>query len=108
MPDEPASDKGHSISVPDAIRLKYELGKSITWGNSNLNALDVEQLTQLDANDYAQIRKEYADWQKHLNVLNNYVVMALLLGSLVAIFAVTGWLRIVAEVMAALSGYMVI
>jgi hypothetical protein len=108
MPDEQASNKGPSISIPEAIRLKHELGKSITWGNSNLNALEVEQLSRLDANDYAQIRKEYADWQKHLNVFNIYAALALLLGSLVALYLVTGWLRIVFEVIAALSGYVII
>ncbi len=82
------------MSVQDAIRLKHELGKSITWGKSNLNALEVEELTKLTAEDYTRIRKEYADWQKHLNVVGNYVLSGAVLACVVAYFFVPyGWLR---------------
>ena len=37
----------NSMTVAEAYRLKHQLGQSITWGNSGLNALQVEELTKL-------------------------------------------------------------
>jgi hypothetical protein len=94
MADKPPENAQY-ISVQDAVRLKHELGKSITWGNSNLNALGVQQLTKLTAEDYARIRKEYADWQGYLNLISNYVLIGIMLGCVVAyFFAPYIWLRI--------------
>jgi hypothetical protein len=45
MSDEPTPGKDHNITAEDAVRLKHSIGKSITWGKSNLNALEIEQLT---------------------------------------------------------------
>lgn len=45
MPDAP--DKSDNMTAEDLIRLKHSLGKSITWGKSGLNALEVEELTKL-------------------------------------------------------------
>ena len=53
-PNEGDSTQGDSITVADAIRLKHRLNTSIPWGNSNLNALEVEGLTRLKAEDYAR------------------------------------------------------
>lgn len=96
MTDNPPEGAQY-ISVQEAIRLKHELGKSITWGNSNLNALEVEQLTKLTAEDYVRIRKEYKDWQTHINVINTYVLAAMVLGCVLAYSYISyGWLRIAA------------
>jgi hypothetical protein len=76
MPDKPSEQKNedaeNSITVADAIRLKHSLNSSITWGNSDLNALELER-----------IRKDYADWNGH----RNYWLIGVLLACIVGHFA---------------------
>jgi hypothetical protein len=83
MSNEPTPDKEHSITAEDAVRLKHSLGKSITWGSSNLNALEIEQLTRLERNDYAEVRKDYAKWNSSRKL---YLLFALLVLLVVAYF----------------------
>lgn len=92
MPDQP--EDSHPIGVTDAIRLKNSINQFITWGNSNLNALQVEELTKLTANDYARIRTEYREW--NFNVVSTVVLVIFTLGSFVGyIYLPYWWLRII-------------
>lgn len=102
MPDENERHEaeGHAATPSDLVRLKHQLGKSITWGKSNLNALQIEELTKLSREDYARIRKEYADWQRHMNVINTYVLVAIVLGCVLMYFFVPyGWMRVAAALL---------
>ena len=100
MPDENEKPEGQSVSPSDLVRLKHQLGKNITWGKSSLNALQIEELTKMSREDYARIRKEYADWQKHLNIINTYVLAAFTLGCVFAyIFVPYGWVRVAAVIL---------
>lgn len=86
MPDQPSESSDatsqDSITVADAIRLKHSLNTSIQWGNSNLNALEVEQLTRLKAEDYARVRADYAKW----NGYHNFAMLGAFLACLVGYF----------------------
>jgi hypothetical protein len=80
--------------------------ETITWGSSDLNALQLEQLKKFTRDDYVRIRKEYAEWQKNLTVVPSYVYAALGLGALVAWnVSHTGWVRIVAVVVGITAFY---
>jgi len=93
MTDE--SKDPHLISVPDAIRLKHSLNQSITWGNSNLNALQIEEFTKLTAEDYARIRKEYRQW--NANMVSTIALVVLTLSSVVAcMYFSNTWVKSVA------------
>jgi hypothetical protein len=96
MADDPQQDPNF-ISVQNAIRLKHSLNQSLTWGNSNLNALEVENLTKLTAEDYARVRKQYREWK--FNIVNTMTMSLLALGSVAAfIFLPNGWLKWIALV----------
>ena len=95
MADEPhEGHEGQPISPSDLIRLKHQLGKSITWGKSDLNALEIEKLTELTREDYARIRKEYREW--HSNVINTYVLVVIVPACVGVFFLPYGWLKIAA------------
>lgn len=92
--DEESKDP-HLISVPDAIRLKHSLNQSITWGKSALNALQVEELTRLTADDYARVRNEYREW--NVNMVSTIAFVLLTIGCVAAyIYFSNTWVRIVA------------
>jgi len=61
MPDEPA-EKPQGIPIKDAIRLKYQISQGITFGNTNMNAVEIEEFRKLTAEDYVRIRQEYCKW----------------------------------------------
>jgi hypothetical protein len=98
MADEPHEGReGQPISPSDLFRLKHQVGKSITWGKSDLNALEIEKLTELTREDYARIRKEYRDWHKGFNLDNTYLLVVIVLACVGAYFFVPYfWLKIVA------------
>jgi hypothetical protein len=82
------------ISVSDAIHLKNSINQGITWGNSNLNALQVETATKLTAQDYARIRKDYREW--NVNVFSTIALALLTLGCFVGyLYLPYWWLRII-------------
>jgi hypothetical protein len=92
MADEPhEGHEGQPISPSDLIRLKHQVGKSITWGKSDLNALEIEKLTKLTREDYARVRKEYRAWQN--NVINTYVLVVIVLACVVVFFLPYVWLK---------------
>ncbi|MGP8251304.1 MAG: hypothetical protein ACLQHF_04670 [Terracidiphilus sp.] len=86
------------MTVVEAYRLKHQLGQSIAWGNSNLNALQIKELTKLTADDYARIRADYREWRVNVGLTITLVVLAL--GCVVAnIYFTTTWVKIVAMVL---------
>jgi hypothetical protein len=93
MPDEPEESK--LSSIPDAIRLKHSINQGITWGNSNLNALQVENLTKLTAEDYARVRKDYREW--NANVVSTVALVVMTLGCVIAYMYLSNtWVKVVA------------
>jgi hypothetical protein len=94
------TNNGNTMTVAEAYRLKHKLGQSITWGNSNLNALQVEELTRLTADDYARIRKDYKEWQKRVTVIPTYGLLALMAGCAAAYYYLTiGWVKVAAVIL---------
>jgi hypothetical protein len=97
MSDEATPNKEHAITAEDAVRLKHSLGKSITWGKSDLNALEVERLTKLDKNDYVRIRRDYEEWQPMTQ--KPYFLLGVLVVCLIGYFLTQySWVRIIAVV----------
>ena len=45
----------NTMTVAEAYRMQHQLGQSITWGNSNLNALQVKKLTSVLSQKYDYI-----------------------------------------------------
>jgi hypothetical protein len=88
----------NTMTVAEAYRVKHQLGQSITWGNSNLNALQIEELTKLTRYDYARIRADYRKW--HANVGSTITLVVLTLGCVVAnAYFTNTWVKIVAMVL---------
>jgi len=85
-----------TMSVADAIRLKHALGRSITWGNSKLNAMEVAHLTRLSSGEYEAVRKEYAKW--HATAWSNYTLIAVAVVCIVVGYSAGPhvWLRVAA------------
>jgi len=101
MSDE-TKDDPNTITVAEAVRLKHQLGQNITWGGSGLNALQIEELTKLTAEDHARIREEYREWQKRLTVIPTYGLLVLVVGCAVAYYFITyGWVKVAALILGA-------
>src|SRR5690348_16798537 len=83
------------MSVQDAIRLKDSLNHSITWGNSNFNALEIENLTKLSAEDYAHVRAEYKKWNVNMFSTIALIVLTLVCGA-ACIYFHNIWVRSIA------------
>jgi hypothetical protein len=91
-----AKDDPNTMTIAEAIRLKHELGQSITWGNSGLNALQIEEMTKLTAEDYAQIRELY---KGRSTLIPTYGLVALMAGCAAAYFFLNyGWVKLVAVI----------
>jgi len=96
-------DDPNTITVAEVVRLKHQLGQTITWGNSGLNALQIEELTKLTAEDYARIRKEYGDWQKRLTVAPTLGLFVLVVSCALAHHFITyGWVKVAAVILGAM------
>ena len=92
----------NTMTVAEAYRLKHQLGQSTTWGDSGLNALQVEELTKLTAQDFARIRNEYKQ-NRTVVVLPTYILFALMVGCAVAYFFFAyGWVKVAALVVGGL------
>lgn len=52
----------HSMPLRDAVRLRHELDKRVTY--RGLNAVQVEALRKLTKEDWVPISKEYDDWRR--------------------------------------------
>jgi hypothetical protein len=80
-----------TMTAAEAYRLKHQLGQSITWGNSGLNALQVQELTKLTAQDFARIRNQYKQNRTGV-VFPTYILLALLVACIVVYFLfANGW-----------------
>jgi hypothetical protein len=96
MSDETNDTK--TVTVAEIYRLKHELGQSITWGNSGLNALQVEELTKLTAEDYARIRNRYPE-NRTVVVFPTYSLFAMVALCAAAYFFFNyGWVKVPAVV----------
>jgi hypothetical protein len=94
MADE--SSNCNTMTVAEAIRLKHQLGQNITWGNSGLNALQVEELTKLTKDDYDQIHTLYKD---RTVLIHTYGLLVLVAGCAAAYFFLNyGWVRLAAVI----------
>jgi hypothetical protein len=49
------------MPVKNAIRLLHNTNKSITYGSSNLNASEIEELKKVD---YPKVKADYFKWAK--------------------------------------------
>lgn len=88
----------NTMTVTEAYKLKHQLGQSITWGNSGLNALQIQELTELTRDDYARIRADYRKWRVNVGLTITLVVLAL--GCVVAnVYFTNTWVKIVAMVL---------
>lgn len=88
----PSEPEDHRVTVEEAIRLKHRLGQEITWGNSDLNALKVEELTKISKEHWQEIRKDYRKW--NVSIASNYVLLGVFVACIVAWFKTSGWLHI--------------
>jgi hypothetical protein len=85
-----------TMTVAEAIRLKHQLGQNITWGNSGLNALQVQELTKLTPEDYAQIPKQY---KERTDLIHTYGLLALVAACAAAYFFLDyGWVKVAAVI----------
>ncbi len=85
----------NTMTVAEAYRLKHQLGQSITWGNSGLNALQIQELTKLTRGDYARIRADYRKWNVHMGSTIALVILTLACVVTNIYFSNT-WIKIVA------------
>lgn len=84
----------NTMTVTEAIRLKHQLGQNITWGNSGLNALQIEDLTRLSAEDFARIRNDYKE-NRTVVVFPTYILFAMMVGCAIAYYFITyGWAKV--------------
>jgi len=88
----PSEPEDHRVTVEEAIRIKHRLGEEITWGNSGLNALHVEELTKISKEQWQEIRKDYRKW--NVSIASNYVLLGIFVAGIVAWFKTSGWLHV--------------
>jgi hypothetical protein len=92
----------NTMTVTEAVRLKHQLGQNITWGNSGLNALQIEELTKLTAADYARIRNGYKE-NHTVVVFPTYILFAMMVGCAIAYYFITyGWVKVAAVILGAM------
>ncbi len=89
MPDEKENGIKGRIRVDDAIRLKHEINKSITY--QGFNAKEVEELTNMTSEDYQKIRLKYAEQLKEWTIIPNFIWYALSIVGILLIFWNTIW-----------------
>jgi hypothetical protein len=86
--DKEKSLKG-GIRVDDAIRLKHEINKSITY--QGFNAKEVEELANMTSEDYRKIRLKYAGQLKEWTIIPDFVWYALSIVGILLIFWNAVW-----------------
>lgn len=85
------------MNLKDAWRLKHNLNKVITYGKSNLNASEIDELKELKADDWKKIVGTYDDWRKEMTVLNNSALTMFFIVAVAAYFYFEkGWVAIIA------------
>jgi hypothetical protein len=94
--EEPKS--ADAVSLEQLVRLKKDVNESITFGNSGLNARQVTELQQMDADQWAKVRSDYREWAKSMRVLNNLVLLVLAGVGIVLWFYFKNWIGIAGAV----------
>lgn len=62
-----------TINITDAVRLKHSLNQSITYGRSDLNAQQIEELKRLDSDQILQLNEILSDIRKSWWLTPNWV-----------------------------------
>ena len=88
----------NTMTAAEGYKLMHQLGQSITWGNSGLNALQIQKLTKLTRDDYARIRADYRKGRVNVGLTITLVVLALGCAVVNVYFSNT-WMKIVAVVL---------
>lgn len=84
---EQASDK---VTIEDAIRLKHELNKNISYGRGGLNARELEEMENMSSEQYSDVRKSLSFVKKEWWFFPNYVWIATILLSCVGLYYFAG------------------
>lgn len=76
MSDETKSDdaREHQITVEQAVRLKNDINKSITYG-PGLNAREVVTLKTVSAEQWNTVRRDYDQWARKTQVFNRFSLL---------------------------------
>ena len=79
-----------SMSLEDAIRFKYDIGRSIRFGGKTVK--EIEALRELSAEDYKGVRKNFDEYMKSARILSPIAIsIASICGAALLFFH--GWLR---------------
>lgn len=89
MADDKENGIKNGIRIDDAIRLKDEINKSITY--QGFNAKEVEELAKMTAEDYRKIRLKYAEQLKEWTIIPNFIWYALSIVGILLIFWNAVW-----------------
>ena len=81
--------KHFKVRIDDAIRLKHEINKSITY--QGFDAKEVEDLTKMTSEDYRKIRLKYAEQLKESTIIPNFIWYALTIIGIFLIFFSALW-----------------
>jgi len=84
MADDKENGTKNGIRIDDAIRLKDEINKSITY--QGFNAKEVEELAKMTAEDYRKIRLKYGEQLKEWTIIPNFIWYALSIVGILLIF----------------------
>jgi hypothetical protein len=88
-----ANDKENGVEdgirIDDAIRLKHEINKSITY--QGFNAKEVEELAKMTSEDYRKIRRKYTEQLKEWTIIPNFIWYAFSIVGILLIFCNVVW-----------------
>jgi hypothetical protein len=85
------------MSLEELVRLKKQVGQSITYGNSGLNARQVTEMRKMDATQWAKVRHDYDNWIKRLQV-NVVVLVAVAVAGIFLWFYFKNWIGVAGAV----------
>lgn len=87
-----------TMTIVEALRLKHQLGQDIRWGHSGMNALQIQELAKLTAEDFARIHRGYKD-NRSVTVFPTYVLFLMMVGfAVVYLFVPYGWAKLLAVI----------
>ena len=87
------------MSLEQLVRLKKEVGQSINYGNSRLNAIQVTELQRMDATQWAKVKRDYHEWAKGMRV-NVLVLLAIAVGGIILWLYFKNWIGIAGAICA--------
>ena len=91
MADDEENAVKDGIRVDDAIKLKHEINKSITYESKGFNAKEVEELTNMTSEDYRKIRLKYAEQLKEWTIIPDFIWYALSIVGILLVFWNAMW-----------------